>query len=143
MRPALRRKPLPQLRVTSQFISRKSALLTTHLLCSEETNQVPGDRTVSPKHLGSNATKGVCSHHFTVSKCQDRTLFTVTLSYPYTDLDRPLWLHEFTDNRQMKVARSSVLHTGRLYPQETSQVLLLVAESAPRATVRPEGLIHR
>jgi len=42
---------------------------------------------------------------------------------PITALDRPCGFQEteapkFQDNRHMKVVELSVLHTGRLYPQE-------------------------
>jgi len=33
-------------------------------------------------------------------------------------------LPEFLENQIMKVARISVLHTGHIYPQEISQVLI-------------------
>jgi hypothetical protein len=51
------------------------------------------------------------------------------------------WLRfpEFLDSRYMKVVRLSALHTGHLYHQETSSLLISVrAWVDPRVTIQPE-----
>ena len=71
----------------------------------------------------------------------------MTESCPCTDLDRPFGLQEIEasrisiDSRHIKVTELSALHTGCLYPQEISLVVISVTSWAdPRAMVQPEGL---
>jgi hypothetical protein len=52
-----------------------------------------------------------------------------------------LRLPEFLNNRHMKVAILSTLHTGRFYPQDIPVVLIIVRGGVdPMAIVRPEDL---
>jgi len=54
---------------------------------------------------------------------------------------RRLRLPEVLYNRHMKMARLSVLRTGRLYPQELFEVLISVMGGVhPRAIVRPDNI---
>jgi hypothetical protein len=59
------------------------------------------------------------------------------------DGSRKLRFPEFLYNRHMKMVRLSTLSIGRIYPQETSLVLIYVRCWVDlRAKVRPEGLSH-
>jgi hypothetical protein len=95
---------------------------------------------------------GLCAIGTVASKTNRTSLYLlvrsslkVKQSHYSTDLYRPWGFQEaeaprFYDNRHMKVARLSALHTGSLYPQVIFLVLISVRGwVGPRAIVRPEA----
>jgi len=51
-----------------------------------------------------------------------------------------LRLPEFLDNWQMEVLRLSALHTGHLYPQETSLIFISVRGCVDPKSITPSGI---